>query len=180
MLNYFDDKRNKMKKFKLILYYLCFSKLPNSFWPGGSMFNRMRLSCLQGVLRMGKNNKIQRSVYVGNGNNIVIGNDCQINEAVRLDNVELGNNVMIARESIILGKMHESNEVGMPMSKQGWKEVSKTYIEDDVWLGLRVVVMPGVRIRKGCIVAAGGVVTKDTVASGVYGGVPAKLIKIRK
>ena len=116
---------------------------------------------------------------MGSGNDIVIGNNCQINEAVRLDNVEMGNNVMIARESIILGKMHESNLTDKPMNQQGVKEVSKTYIEDDVWLGLRVVVMPGVRIRKGCIIAAGCVVTKDTVASGVYGGVPAKLIKMR-
>ncbi len=168
-----------MKKLKLILYYIFLSKLPNSFWPGGNMYNRMRVLCLKGVLRIGRNNKIQRSVYVGSGNNIVIGNNCQINESVRLDNVEMGNNVMIARESIILGKMHESNALDKPMNEQGVKEVSKTYIEDDVWLGLRVVVMPGVRIRKGCIIAAGCVVTKDTVEAGVYGGVPAKLIKLR-
>ncbi len=168
-----------MKKFKLVLYYLFFSKLPNSFWPGGGLYNRLRILCLKSVLHIGRDNKIQRSVYVGNGNNIVIGNHCEINESVRLDNVEMGNNVMIARESIILGKMHESDGTDIPMNEQGWKEVNKTYIEDDVWLGLRVVVMPGVRIRKGCIIAAGGVVTKDTVASGVYGGVPAKLIKIR-
>ena len=169
-----------MKSLKLILYYLFFSKLPNSFWPGGALYNRLRISCLHGVIPIGKNNKIQRSVYVGSGNNVVIGNNCQINEAVRLDNVEMGNNVMIARESIILGKTHESDATDTPMNEQGWKNVSKTYIEDDVWLGLRVVVMPGVRIRKGCIIAAGGVVTKDTIESGVYGGVPAKLIKLRK
>ena len=168
-----------MKHIKLILYYLFLSKLPNSFWPGGKFFNKLRVSCLSGVLSIGKNNKIQRSVYVGNGNNIVIGNNCQINEAVRLDNVEMGNNVMIARESIILGKMHESGGTDKPMSEQGRKEVNKTVIEDDVWLGLRVVVMPGVRIRKGCIIAAGCIVTKDTLESGVYGGVPARLIKMR-
>jgi maltose O-acetyltransferase len=168
-----------MKKIKLILYYLFFSRLPNSFWPGGRLYNRLRISCLHGIVTMGKNNRIQRSVYVGSGNNVVIGNNCQINEAVRLDNVEMGNNVMIARESIVLGKTHESNAMDKPMSEQGWKEVNKTYLEDDVWLGLRVVVMPGVRIRKGCIIAAGGVVTKDTIESGVYGGVPAKLIKMR-
>ena len=149
-----------MKKIKLALYYLLFSKLPNSFWPGGSLYNRLRLLSLKGVMHIGCNNRIQRSVYVGNGNSIVIGNNCQINELVRLDNVELGNNVMIARETIILGKMHESNGLDKPMSEQGVKEVNKTYIEDDVWLGLRVVVMPGVRIRKGCIIAAGCIVQK--------------------
>lgn len=168
-----------MKKLKLIIYYLIFSKMPNSWWPGGRIYNRLRIACLHGIFPMGINNRIQRSVYVGSGNNIVIGSNCQINEKVRLDNVEMGNNVMIGRESIILGKMHESNNVDSPMSEQGAKQVSRTYIEDNVWLGLRVVVMPGVRIRKGCIIAAGGIVTKDTIESGVYGGVPAKLIKVR-
>ncbi len=169
-----------MKKIKLILYYLFVSRLPNSWWPGGPLYNRLRTACLQGVIRVGKNTKIQRSVYVGNGNHIEIGSNCLINELVRLDNVTIGNNVMIARESIVLGKMHESANPDIPMSQQGVKDVEKTHIEDDVWLGLRVVVMPGVRIRTGCIIAAGGVVTKDTEPYGIYGGVPAKLIKKRK
>jgi maltose O-acetyltransferase len=169
-----------MKKIKLLLYYLFFSKLPNSWWPGGRFFNKLRVACVRSILPTGKNIKIQRSVYIGSGNNIVIGNNCQINELARLDNVVIGNNVMIARESIILGKMHESNDVNVPMNEQGVKDVRQTIIEDDVWLGLRVVVMPGVTISKGTIIAAGAVVTKDTEPFSIYGGVPAKLIKRRK
>lgn len=169
-----------MKKIKLLFYYLFFSKLPNSWWPGGKIFNRLRVNCVKSIVPVGKNTKIQRSVYIGSGNNIVIGNNCQVNELVRLDNVNIGNNVMIARECIILGKMHESTDIHTPMNEQGIKDVKKTCIEDDVWLGLRVVVMPGIHIRKGTIIAAGAVVTKDTEAYGIYGGVPAKLIKQRK
>lgn len=169
-----------MKKIKLLFYYLFFSKLPNSWWPGGKLFNRLRVSCVKGIIPVGKNTKIQRSVYIGSGNNIVIGSNCQVNELVRLDNVNIGNNVMIARECIILGKMHESADIHTPMNEQGVKDVKRTCIEDDVWLGLRVVVMPGIHIRKGTIIAAGAVVTKDTEAYGVYGGVPAKLIKQRQ
>jgi maltose O-acetyltransferase len=169
-----------MKKIKLLLYYLFFSRLPNSWWPGGRFFNKLRVACVRSILPTGKNIKIQRSVYIGSGNNIVIGNNCQINELARLDNVVIGNNVMIARESIILGKMHESNDVNVPMNEQGVKDVRQTIIEDDVWLGLRVVVMPGVTISKGTIIAAGAVVTKDTEPFSIYGGVPAKLIKRRK
>jgi len=169
-----------MKKIKLILYYLLISKLPNSWWPGGKLYNRLRIACLGGIIRIGKNNKVQRSVYVGNGNQIVIGDNCLINESVRLDNVSIGNNVMIARESIILGKMHESADPGIPMVTQGVRDVKTTIVEDDVWIGLRVIVMPGVRISTGCIIAAGGVVTKDTEPYGIYGGVPATLIKKRK
>jgi maltose O-acetyltransferase len=168
-----------MKKIKLVLYYLFFSKLPNSWWPGGRLFNKLRVASVRSIIPAGKNVKIQRSVYIGSGNNIVIGNNCQINELARLDNVTIGNNVMIARESIILGKMHESGAVDVPMNEQGVKEVKRTIIEDDVWLGLRVVVMPGVTISQGSIIAAGAVVTKDTEPFGIYGGVPAKLIKKR-
>jgi maltose O-acetyltransferase len=157
-----------------------FSRLPNSWWPGGKLYNKLRTACLKGVIKLGKNNKIQRSVYVGNGNQIVIGDNCSINELVRLDNVTIGNNVMIARESVVLGKMHESADPNMPMTSQGVKDVKATIIEDDVWLGLRVIIMPGVKISTGCILAAGCVVTKDTEPYGIYGGVPAKLIKKRK
>lgn len=52
-------------------------------------------------------------------------------------------------------------------------------IEDEVWLGNGVMVMSGVRIGKGAIVAAGSVVTKDVDAYCIVGGVPAKLIRMR-
>lgn len=120
-----------------------------------------------------------RNIYIGNGNNIKIGNHCRINEACRLDNVQIGNHVMIARETVILGKMHEYRELDLPMEMQGNKDVKPIIIEDDVWIGMRVMIMPGIIIKKGCVIGAGAVVTKDTEPYGIYGGVPAKLIKSR-
>lgn len=168
-----------MNKIYLILYYLFFSKLPNSWWPGGALFNKLRVKSIARIINIGSNVNIEKNVYIGSGNNVTIGNNCQINESVRLDNVSIGNNVMIARESIILGKMHESSSKDIPMNMQGVKAVEKTIIEDDVWLGLRVIVMPGIKIATGTIIAAGAVVTKDTEPYCIYGGVPAKKIKER-
>ena len=168
-----------MKKIRLLLYYCFSSKLPNSWFPGGKLYNKIRRANLRGVVSVGGNTKIQRGVYIGSGNNVSIGRNCQVNENTRLDNVQIGNHVMIARECIVLGKMHENSSAELPMSEQGVKPVQPTIIEDDVWLGLRVIVMPGVTIRKGCIVAAGAVLTKDTEPYGVYAGVPAKRIKNR-
>lgn len=168
-----------MKKIRLLLYYCFSSKLPNSWFPGGKWYNKIRRANLRGVVPVGGNTKIQRGVYIGSGNNVSIGSNCQVNENTRLDNVLIGNHVMIARECIVLGKMHENSSAELPMSEQGVKPVQPTIIEDDVWLGLRVIVMPGVTIRKGCIVAAGAVLTKDTEPYGVYAGVPAKRIKNR-
>ena len=50
-------------------------------------------------------------------------------------------------------------------------------IENKVWLGANVTILPGVTIGEGAIVAAGAVVTKDVAARTIVGGVPAKVIK---
>lgn len=55
----------------------------------------------------------------------------------------------------------------------------KTIIEDDVWLGYGVKVLSGVKIGKGVVVGAGAVVTKNLEPYGIYGGIPAKLIRYR-
>ncbi|ELT5784431.1 hypothetical protein R6191_001668 [Campylobacter upsaliensis] len=58
------------------------------------------------------------------------------------------------------------------------KKNTKIIVEDDVWIGANVTIMPGVRLRRGCIIGAGAVLTKDTDEFGVYAGIPA--IKIRQ
>jgi len=161
-------------------YYGFASKLPSSIYPGGRYYNFIRLFLLRKIIRIGSNVTIQKGVYVGDGNNVEIGNNCQINEFVRLDNVSIGDNVMVAREVIILGKMHSFDRVDTCMVTQGYKLTLISVIENDVWLGLRVIVMPGKRIASGCIIAAGAVVTKDTRSFGIYAGVPARIIKSRK
>lgn len=50
-------------------------------------------------------------------------------------------------------------------------------IERGCWLGMGVMVMPGVRISEGCVIAAGAVVDKSTSPNGLYAGIPAKRIK---
>ena len=168
-----------MKKIYLILYYLIFQHLPSSFFPVGKIFNSLRIFCLRKFFPIGENSKIQSLVYIGNGNNIKIGHHCQINERVRLDNVEISDYVMIAPGVTILGKMHDFSTLQKPMVLQGEKEVKQTLIEGDVWIGTNAVIMPGLKIAKGCIIGAGCILTKDTEPFGVYGGVPGKLIKYR-
>src|SRR5690606_23357067 len=112
------------------------------------------------IIVIGKNNKIQPSVYIGNGQNIRIGNNCQINERVKLDNVFISDYVMIASGVSILGKMHEFRDIKTPMILQGEKEVLQSTIEEDVWIGTNVIIMPGLKIRRGTIIGAGSVLTK--------------------
>ena len=78
----------------------------------------------------------------------------------------------------ILSGNHRFDRRDIPVRKQG-HDIAPVAIEDDVWLGTHVVVLPGVTIGKGAIVAAGAVVNKDIPAYEIWGGVPAKFIKER-
>lgn len=172
---------NKAKKvFFLALYYSVASKLPNYSFPGGKLYNWFRVFCMKRFMKVGTDCRIMRNVYVGIGSDVAIGDHCRINESCRLDNVWIGNHVMIARESVVLGKSHAFSDLDVPMEQQGNTICRQGVIEDDVWLGIRAIVLPQTVIKKGCIIAAGAVITGITNEYGIYGGVPAKLIRNRK
>jgi len=65
------------------------------------------------------------------------------------------------------------------MVEQGMTEKKQTIIEDDVWLGVRVILTPGRTVKKGSVIAAGCVLTKDFPEYSIVGGNPGKLIKSR-
>lgn len=66
------------------------------------------------------------------------------------------------------------------MDKQGWADEKPVVIEDDVWIGLRVTILPGVTIGKGSVIGASAVVTKSVPPYSVVAGNPAKIVKTRK
>ena len=57
--------------------------------------------------------------------------------------------------------------------------INAIHIEDDVWIGANAIILRGVKIGKGSVIAAGSVVTKDVERYCIYGGVPAKKIRQR-
>jgi len=90
--------------------------------------------------------------------------------------VTIGKYVMFAPQVAILGGDHRTDIPGTPMMFSGRPPMPPTVIEDDVWIGFRVIIMAGVRIGRGSVVAAGAVVTKDVEPYTIVGGVPAKQI----
>ena len=90
--------------------------------------------------------------------------------------VSIGRYVMFASEVVVLGGDHRFDVVGVPMMFSGRPQIPETVIEDDVWVGYRAVIMAGVRIGRGSIVAAQSVVTKDVEPYHIVGGVPAHTI----
>jgi acetyltransferase-like isoleucine patch superfamily enzyme len=110
--------------------------------------------------------KLGRFVYIAKG--------AQIS-----DGVSIGNYSMLATSVSVVGADHEYKKVGVPIVYSGRPPAVKTYIGSDVWIGHRSIIMAGVTIGDGAIIAAGSVVTKDVPACSIYGGIPATFIKWR-
>ena len=147
----------------------------------GKIFSDVRCFLLRGFLKkMGIQVTIESNVFWGDGRDIELGDHVQINEDVWIRNVKIGNYCMIAPRVMILNYGHNTESIKEPMMKQGVRAYDQTIIADDVWIGAAAIVMPGVKIGTGSIVAAGAVVTKNVEAYSVVGGNPAKLIKMRK
>jgi len=94
-------------------------------------------------------------------------------------NVQIGKYTMLANDVKILGGDHCYNKVAVPMIFSGRSVLKRTVIGDDVWVGAYSLIMAGVKIGNGAIVAAGSVVTKDVAPYQIVGGAPAKFIKMR-
>lgn len=104
------------------------------------------------------------------GENCIIGNDGFFDAR---DSITIGLNVNIAAEARIYTREHDIDdpffaEIGGPV-----------VIEDYVYIGTRVTILPGVRIGYGAVVASGAVVTKAVPPFTLVGGVPAKPIRER-
>ncbi len=91
----------------------------------------------------------------------------------------VGKYTYLAHEVSIQGGDHLYDVPGTPICFTGRPPMPETVIEDDVWVGHRAIIMAGVHIGRGAVVAAGAVVTKDVPAYTIVGGVPAKMIRRR-
>ena len=86
---------------------------------------------------------------------------------------------MMGPNVTILTHTHIIDRTDIPMGQQGMR-IAEVVIGNDVWIGMRVIIMPGIKIGDGAVIGAGAVVTKDVPDFAIVGGVPAKIIKYRK
>lgn len=92
--------------------------------------------------------------------------------------VVIGNDVMIAPHVMLAGGNHGTVLNGTPMTLQNC-DSRGIVIRNDVWIGANCVVVDGVEIGEGAVVAAGAVVTKCVPSRVIFGGVPGRVIKER-
>jgi acetyltransferase-like isoleucine patch superfamily enzyme len=105
---------------------------------------------------------------------VFIGDGCRI-----CPRVKLGRYVMFGPQVTITGSDHRFDVPGAPMIFSGRPSLDETMIGHDVWIGHGALVMAGVKIGRGSVIAAHAVVTKDIPAYQIHGGIPAKKIRDR-
>lgn len=110
-------------------------------------------------------------VQIGQGT--IIGNECSIDGR---NGVIIGENVNLSTGVRIWTEQHDTQSRNFSCDATRYKTVT---IGNRVWLSNNCIVLPGVTIGEGAVVAAGSVVTKDVEAFSIYGGVPAKKIAER-
>ncbi len=145
-------------------------------------FPRLRNLLLNTYLIKGKQTNIMSNVTFLNKsmkrNKIQIGNNCIINSGCVLDGrggqLKIGNNVDIARGVWIFTVGHD------PHSDMHDTISKNVIIEDSVWIASRALILPGVTVGFGSVVAAGSVVTKDVPPRSIVGGNPATIIGERR
>lgn len=191
---------NKIKKIFLDLYVFFIAYLPTSlgtairsfgfkilFQDCGSHFRAQSHVTIEGFknIQLGQNVRFAKNTfyYAQEDGAIQIGNNFSINVNSSLianfGKITIGDNCLIGPNCVLRAANHKFENTEIPINKQGHTPGHIT-LEDDVWLGANVVVLPNVTIGKSSIIGAGSVVTKDIPAFSIATGIPAKVLKSRK
>jgi len=152
--------------------------------------NRILVNISWRKYSIGKNFHCGIRVRLWAKNSLVIGDDFYIGRDSFIEtDCKIGNQVILANRVAIIGKYdHHFQQIGIPIrfasqikdKDYSWKgNYLLTTIGDDVWIGCGAIIMGGVKIGNGCIIAAGSIVTRDLDPYWIYGGSPAKKIKKR-
>lgn len=167
-------------KAHLVLYHGLARHLPASTMPLGSLWRRIRLwACRPLFVQCGHNVNVERGASIGLrtvciGSNSGIGINASIG-----DGTHIGSNVMMGPDVLILTQNHRTSRLDLPMREQGFTPVLPVRIEDDVWIGARAIILPGVRIGTGSVIGAGAVVSRDVPPGAIAVGNPARAVRYR-
>lgn len=114
---------------------------------------------------------------------LIIGDWVALNSNVMInaDNggkIYIGNNVIVGPNAVLRAANHSFNSMDLPIRRQEHLP-GVIHLEEDVWLGAGVIVLPNIRIGRGAVIGAGSVVNRDIPPFSVAAGIPAQVIKKR-
>ena len=146
-----------------------------------SLLRRLNTFYLKSILgSCGKSSCFDLGVHIYNPRYITVGDSCTINQGVIIQSCEsekifIGNHVTLSYRCMILtGGLELSSKLG-----EKSHTTKRIIIQDGVWIGANSIILPGVKLARGCIVAAGSVVTKDVSEDTIVAGNPAKFIRFK-
>lgn len=162
-----------------ILYRTIAIHMPMSFSRFSIGSRRFRQACAHMMLDdCGKWVNIEKGAKFGD--NLKIGNGSGIGAySIIPGSVTIGENVMMGQECLMFTQNHSFERLDIPMGQQGVQASRPIVIGNDVWIGARVIILPGVHVGDGAVIGAGAVVTKNIPPYEIWGGNPARFLKSR-
>lgn len=163
-----------------VLYHLIGMHMPGSFSKISFGSRKFRQMCAKLILgdKCGEWVNIEKGVHFGDGLTIGSGSGLGANCKIPSD-VVIGENVMVGEDTMMFTINHRTDRTDVPIGTQGSTESRPIIIGNDVWIGVRTIILPGVHIGNGCVIGAGAVVTKDVPDYEIWGGNPAHFLKSR-
>lgn len=107
------------------------------------------------------------------GKDVYIGSDLKLSDPINASYITIGNRVSIADNLYLINSSGPNNS---RLKKYYPRIIGKICIEDDVWIGVNVIILPGIHINRMSIIGAGSVITKDIDEFMIVAGNPAKII----
>ena len=141
---------------------------------------KLRRSCAKLILpHCGKNVNIEHGAKFAWDLSIGDNSGVGVN-ALLSPQITIGNDVMMGPECMMFTSNHGIGRRDIPMWQQESSPTRPIVIGNDVWIGARVIILPGVHVGDGSIIGAGSIVTHDVPPYGIVAGNPARLIRMRE
>jgi maltose O-acetyltransferase len=124
---------------------------------------------------------IERRAFFGSGDTIMVGDNSGIGVGAKLSQkVSIGSNVLMGEDVVFLTQNHAYKSAAQSIGSQGQLEIEGIVVGDDVWIGTRAMILPGVIVGTGAVIGAGSVVTKAVAPYSIVAGNPARVIGSRE
>jgi maltose O-acetyltransferase len=164
----------------LFLYRAVLRRLPPSYAPGGGLGTRLRAAAARRLLSScGTGVNVEAGADFGTGEGRHLGDRSAFGVDARISPCVIGDHVLMGPEVMLFDRNHRFDDPDATIGSQGDSDPRPPVIGNDVWIGARAMILPGVHVGDGAVVAAGAVVTRDVPPLAVVAGNPARVVRIR-